>query len=249
MLTCRRCNSEAGSQSETHLRELMTGYDLEPGHADGYRKCRLQAADAAVQAHLTVDPGGAFRFEVVGDAAPKGRDAFFEGLRATRRFTMSVHRPDMQCSNAALIKSAFLLAFASFGYSYILFTPSLAAVARTIVEPKSALLPDDAVVPLSELPEGLSSPSISIVQEPSELQSLLVLLTLRRFGKARIWGVFLPGPSTRGTSLYEGLRGRNAAHSSIRATQILAPPPGPQYPIREPASRHLIHRAWKELCG
>jgi len=250
LLTCRKCNNEAGTAAESHLERVLAWSDLRPGHADEPRRVTLKAEEAHVHARLRIDSDGRHRYDIVGDAAEAGRSEFFENLERTRRFSLVMARPDLVRSQAALLKTAYLLAFASYGYSYIFSTTTLQLLRDRIATPESSSIADRGILQLpDDLQVGLRSRSINIVQKPVDLQSLLVVFSLRRVDAMRSWAVFLPGPGCEAELLYRNLESLAGQDLSLQTTEILYDPPGMQEPVREPTERHRILRLWSRLTG
>jgi hypothetical protein len=250
LLTCKKCNNTLGTDAESDLEAALALRDLRPGHKDGHRKCTLQTSHAAVHAHLVIGEDRAHQFRVVGDASASGREGFFSDLRKELRFAVSMRGSHHAETGAALLKAAYLLAFASFGYSYVFSTPSMHEVRTRIANSGTPSPIDSGIVQFEGLPSGITGPSISIVQAPTTLQSILVTLTLRRkAGDPHVVGVFLPGPDATSLDLYATLADRAMARHEIQGTVLLAPAPGAQIPLRNPAARHALHHEWHRLLG
>jgi hypothetical protein len=250
LLTCKGCNNRLGAQAESELEAALALRDLRPGHRDGHRECILRTGTAAVQAHLKIGEDRALGFEVVGDASADGREAFFNAPRGKFRFTVSLRAPRTTSTEAAIIKAAYLLAFTSFGYGWMFSSPALREIRARIASPRSTSPIDNGVVQLDVLPDGLTSPSISIVHAPSCLRSVLVTLTLqRKNGDPRVVGMFFPGPDTSTLELYDALANRGSIREQIQGAVVVAPAPGAQVPIHNPAHRHDLYLAWQHLCG
>jgi hypothetical protein len=248
VLTCQQCNNMLGSKAESELEAALAQRDLRPGHRDGRRKCTLRTSHAAVHARLQISEGGAYQFEVLRSASASGSQRLFADLRSESRLTVTLRAPRPARTDAALLKAAYLQAFASFGYGYILSSPVMHDIRTRIANSDAPSPIDSGVVRFASPPATLPSPSISVVTAPAALRSILVTLPLRRRGgDLRNVSVFLPGPSATDLALYAELSNRSSAVYDVEGVVVLSPAPGEQTPLRDPSARHVLAYQWRSL--
>ena len=254
LLTCRKCNSETGTRIDRALKDLIRWHDFAPGHSDEPRRCTMEGQDSIVQTRLQLDERGGLRVHIVDKAtSPAEKEMFLSGFRkGNYKFTVSFRLPDVSRAWVSILKSAYLLMFAEFGYSYLLFTRSMDRVRLQIREPDKSHIPKYAVTRFHKLPSGCSAPSLNVVSSPEWLVSFLVLLRLQRYGKAQIWGAFLPAETgiDEPSVLYKEL----ATHTpsgiiNLQAFQLLDHFPGPQSAILKEENRHTVHEARRWLLS
>jgi len=254
LLTCRKCNSETGTRIDRALKDLIRWHDFAPGHSDEPRRCTMGGQDCIVQTRLRLDEKGGLRVHIVDKAtSPAEKEMFLSGFRkGNYKFTASFRLPDVSRAWVSILKSAYLLMFAEFGYSYLMFTRSMDRVRLQIRESDKSHVPKYAVTRFHKLPSGCSAPSLNLISSPEWLISFLVLLRLQRYGKEQFWGAFLPAESgiDKASVLYERLATCTPSGIiNLQAVQLLDHCPGPQRAILNEEDRHTVHEARRWLLS
>jgi len=185
VLTCKPCNSRAGSQLESQARKRENPRDVLRGVATKPAYVRLIAESYSFSADLKVEDG----MLKLRAKDPKVWPAFKEArIRRvadhppiTIQFNNDTYLPSR--ANVAWLRHAYLVLFAVGGYSYI-FQPGLGVVRKQIKEPDAEHIPVFLAAVPGEPP--WSERRIIRVREPERLQSWAV-----QIGR---YLVFLPRP-------------------------------------------------------
>lgn len=237
-LTCGRCNHETGSKLDSHLVQRLKV--LDPTFPVPF-EWSVQENQVRGEAHR--EPDGSW----IGEAIPKMCDpealervqqALDEGV-ARIRFRIDLGY-NTRRSRMALLRSAYLLMFTYFGYSYILHE-TCKEIRRQIENPLADTpLAYSASWPHSPLAKGST---ISIIKDPEDLRSFYVPLRLSRQGNEHYTGVVLPGFGEHPFLAYDTLKGLRGDKTDIRYMVI------PYNPVRlsDPSCKWFLQKLWREL--
>jgi hypothetical protein len=243
-LTCKICNNRAGTELESHLSKKL--------HADAFlsgapgiqmeaRFCPDPSVDltAIVQfmqnrvVDIRYDPNRSNPDDVSKLHEMEDADEI-SGI--TLRFLLGykINRPEV-----ALIRIAYLLAFARFGYGFLI-NHSLERIRYQIQNSAEKNLPDWGILK-GVFPD--SAIGISVIYEPRYLQSFLVVFDLKTgAGKIRC-GVILPGPTKPGLDVYKRIadlkRGKDNMCVEYKARVI----PQDNY-LKDPKLTFASHTYW-----
>jgi hypothetical protein len=174
-LSCKRCNHDAGRHIDVQVRAQEDYLDLLDGRMEGMRDARLEVGGVSVRAEAGLSPDG-LRFI---PSMKRNNPAQFEAHRAAWdalgsgggnvKFSV-VFNYRRTVVAAGWLRSAYLVAFAALGYTYIL-NPRLDIVRRQIHNPKDEILKDI----YSHIAGADPSARLIIrVEDPPELASLSV---------------------------------------------------------------------------
>ena len=128
VLVCRGCNNTAGHLLEHELRKRRDAEDFSAGRLTGAAQVEFEVNDIRVPALARQDQGQITVIGIPSATNPQDLathrswlDAQVElGPAATGSFTIHLRPWDHRLSRVALLKAAYLVAFAAFGYWYIL---------------------------------------------------------------------------------------------------------------------------------
>ncbi|MCW2922399.1 MAG: hypothetical protein JWL76_2273 [Thermoleophilia bacterium] len=189
VLTCRRCNNTAGHELETHLAKAdAVARGEEPVgvgylHLDGMRlpvrECLDQDSGIRLDVNLGVGrPNDRARIrKLIDDAMAAGGEPAITGS-----YRPGPRRWSLACANVARLRTAYLYAFAQYGYSYVI-DRRLDIVRETIIEHAHKGIPASMIVDIDDV--DTENKLIEVV-EPKAYRCLAV-----RIGDAAI---FLPAP-------------------------------------------------------
>lgn len=226
-LTCRSCNNSAGSDLEAHLvqqvrvdaRKLPLGLQM-----------KMAGAQLRGEFHLPAGSNKECRIDIIGKQSdPRQVAEAQRQLKQGRRIDEITLRLDSGFnptrSKAALIRSAYLLMFRTFGYPYV-FDVSAQEIRAQITEPlhetyvlKGIPWRVDATVTLET--------ALAVVRAPAQFRSFVALLRLDE-NPIHVAAVTLPPPGVAGPEFYEAL-----AQSGPQRTCRLLPVPNGFFPFQE----------------
>lgn len=221
-LTCKKCNNTAGTELEKHLAD----HDLLEAFGRAIRgdgevepvTTTVELAGVEQRGEIVIEPGERVTFEGISDINPPGtaeevRDRLnnlsksgeWEGEKI--RLTPHVGY-DPWLLHVALLKAAFLAAFARLGYRYALH-PMLEVVREQIQNPEKQLLPPF----WGQFDDDNSGLELWHVVEP---ESALYVRIDRDI-------VFLPDPSSDSDSYERVLEDREAMWAQGKGRQLAWP--------------------------
>lgn len=246
ILTCKLCNNQAGTELDSHLSRQVQAAEFLDQLPGVEIETRLQP-DPSISLPATTrythegaikvlydpnrsDPTHLNRLQELGESWNVSRLTltFFPGYK--------VNRPEI-----ALIRIAYLLMFAQFGYGFLLH-PSLIPVRQQIAKPQERILPDWGIIDAS-FPDDLVG--VSVISDPRELRSFLVVFNLKTTARETRHGVILPGPTTPGPQVYwkiADLRKENVAIE--HQAHVL---PEDNY-LDDPEDAFVLHTWWDHYC-
>lgn len=211
-LTCKQCNSWSGRELESHLATHFQIQDFQRGEwssSSSQTMPRVEAGNGEIGASIELKKG---KILIVGrkdHSNPELRrklDRYLQSVRGKKEWQFRFH-VKFQYSHSrflvAILRSAYLIMFAYFGYGYI-FDPGLEQVRQQINNPDGFDLAKYAVLKVVEhapLPDYVQR-GVGLVTSPPNLRSFSVALTLNR-DRPEYWGVLMPGPSEEGAQVYE----------------------------------------------
>ena len=199
VLTCAGCNNTTGRTIDSHLHKLLKAREFWKGTYGADLPARIDFAGNSLAVNIRRTAGEAVRMDmfVVKKACdPEAIRRSEESIRNKQQVDgFKLHfgpneTPDTRRSRIALVKSAYLLMFQKFGYSYILHD-LLDPVRQQIQKPKEKILPLSAIVldfDIDQLP-----PTIAMVTPPKQLEACVVPIALHKYGVGKV--VALPSHS------------------------------------------------------
>lgn len=152
-LTCRACNNQAGADSDSHaVARMASVLDAQTIAGTIDREIRAQLTIDSINANVTIrSKGGQIHVDVPAHINPpntsKQLSAKFNQMAADgtwdgQRFSIRPRtRYRLHAAKVADLRSAYLAAFAQYGYRYA-FHPALDVVREQIAEPQSEIISD-----------------------------------------------------------------------------------------------------------
>jgi len=170
VLTCRQCNNRAGRQLEGELKKRRNAEDFARGALSSETRIRIEVGDGSqTRASATHDPDG---LRVVGAPQASPPDAVASSTAwwdaqvgqeiQGSRFTIHLEPFHIHRSNVALLKAAYLAAFAAFGYRFV-WRPEMDPVRAEIADPGAHL----SMIPILTSPElEIESHRLMVARSP-----------------------------------------------------------------------------------
>jgi hypothetical protein len=196
-ITCRGCNSTAGHTVDAELRLAETIREFGLRRMTKPMPATFRFAGIEQRVEALFDPDG---LSIVGVSKQNHPDtasamtAAFDEVVAERStnvvFKLSFRTPDFRKASIGWLRAAYLVAFATLGYRYIL-REELEEVRQQIRDPAAEILKRYCVI----TQKGPADRCITFVSEPLELKSVIVFVNP--------YAVFLPSDESAGT--YERL--------------------------------------------
>ena len=223
-LTCKPCNNDAGRGVDAHMKRRDNVHRMMAGTMDDFRPIIANVGAASVHANFYNGPGGILLFGVPRANPPASNETLqaelARAIEATQnfRFGVTAHRDEFDNWLATIgwLRSAYLIAFAVFGYAYI-FQNRLRAVRDQLAAPEAKIIHTFSIY----LPqENLATNQCFIVDEPAPLRSLAV-----RMGRQVVLLPFVTD------GLYEELAARSQISQNFEVPLTGRPLPWPNEPM------------------
>ena len=218
-LTCRQCNNRSGSQLESHLvRRVRVDSGKSPSSV------RLTVGGVVQRGEILLEPEGdpQIRINVIGRQSDPRLAAEMERLVADGKDEMHLQVNSGYVplrSLVALVRSAYLLMFRTFGYRYVL-DSSAVAIREQILKPTAET---DVLTGASWRVDAGAPPSTSLAlaKAPDDRSGFVAFLALDA-DSGHVAAVTLPPPGVDGEEFY-----RTLAESQARRTYHLSVLPEP----------------------
>jgi HNH endonuclease len=192
VLTCRKCNNDTGSKFDAEVHKQQRLWQFLSGQSERPETATftVDGITTRVEMHVTGQTGMLFIGvpEINNPADVELTDEHMRMLSETRskdfRFAVSPrvkYLPDR--ARVSWIRTAYLAAFAFFGWKYIL-QPTLQPIREQLMNPSAVTLPSLSMYDPNGNP---GRRELWVVKEPAEHRSLLVISGRH--------GVFLPLPN------------------------------------------------------
>jgi hypothetical protein len=223
VLTCRSCNTRAGTEVDSQMLHLEQMYDFAQGTMTRRARARLEIGGEALNVELLASGSGIQLVGVPRANDPRGQaraEAELERLARDQQWDgyqfriTSYQRFRGRAALVGWLRAAYLAAFAALGYRYIV-RPELQIVRAQLADTTAEILP---VFSMTMPAARRAERRLLLVEQPSWLRSLCV-----QMGRH---AVFLPGLSAA-RGLYDRLArrsGRNR-HAELQLTGKLVPWP------------------------
>ncbi len=222
VLTCRKCNSEAGHKLDGHLLKRLEDIDFFEFMPYSKKQAILDNKGNKVSSVISIDSQGIFNINVDRkNSKPEYADGFFSNYTVTKYnpflnfdtlgqedevrydFNMKVcDRSNERHAEVALLKIAYLYAFQKFGNGFII-NPNLSKVREQILNPEKEILPRPFWIKYNFPAEVLG---LNIINKPTDLQCFLVIFELATKSGRRQFAIALPGATKPGLMIYENMK-------------------------------------------
>ena len=203
LLTCKKCNNEAGYTLDHHLKTGLDVLTFTEGIPSAKIKARIQT-EGSNPFHSTVSFDKEknqirFRYDRKNPYAKKQ----FQKLRHSKnpKINFSFTNSPQKRFDIALLRIAHLYLFKKFGYSYLL-SNSGQLVREQIVKPK-----EDILKPLvSSGQQWNQYDGVYTIGEPIDFNSYIAVFQLITSDTPRKFAVVLPGPNGTDIEYYQSLK-------------------------------------------
>lgn len=220
LLLCKKCNNSAGSELDVKLMEYLNVKPFNEAQPEGsvmLKNSTFKGGPLDVRGTMELKRIDANSFYIDLKATDRYRkDRFDSILKADKiEITYKPHEtPSLHIVQTALLKIAYLIAFAKFGHPFIL-NPNYDAIRAQISNPSATILPIKGVLMNTSLGVGFH-----LISEPKNFIGFAIVFELSYNGKKDIHAVLLNHPDTPDLDFYKGLVVHQAEVKQIRATKI-----------------------------
>ena len=205
-LTCKQCNSEAGRHLDFHLTERLLEADRRALSPNSFSRVKVTNNGVTVQANLLVSNDG----EIKMHHSEKNNNLiklleFIDAVHPIEnpKIDIDFGQPKTEYSRfeIALLKSAYILTFAKFGYSFIL-GGEYDVVREQILNPTRKIYPDGFYTNKTFLKQGYEG--VNQCNSPGA-EGLFCVFSLTIATSSRRYGIHLPIPTMPAWQLVKNL--------------------------------------------
>ncbi|MBN1136472.1 MAG: hypothetical protein JXM73_07795 [Anaerolineae bacterium] len=248
VLTCKICNNQAGTEIESHLHQKLRADQFFSGVPGVEIETRFRP-DSSVDLTATTHFSPEGTIEINYDPArsdPAQIDRLHElemagtisSIQLVFRLGYHANRPQV-----ALLRIGYLLAFAQLGYGFLI-NANLRVIRGQIDNPTSKILPSWGIIGAGIPDEALG---VSVISQPPELRSFLVVFDLKNLEKEMRYGVILPGPTEPGLNVYHYIAELEKATGGTAVEHTIHTLHQDDY-LRDPSLAFASHTHWDYYC-
>ena len=207
LLTCKECNNESGRNLDEELRKKLILEEFSKKVPGSQIDAKMQFSSGLFTScamSYREDGGLSVHLFKNGLKAKKGKRKCFpkvsESIRETgfNNTLLNIKTYKPKRPRIALLRVAYLLAIAKFGYSF-LFNDNLEAIRNQIKHPDKGIINNFGII---ESNHNSYDEGVYIVSKPSELRSFLIIFKLNTGKQVSLHSVVLPGFNENGLEIY-----------------------------------------------
>jgi hypothetical protein len=222
-LTCRECNSTAGSTLESQLVRRLERDDFLAGVRTRPLPGRVSVGEGEIAGEVYMYPDRIELHGMPSISSPKRHGAAVSILRSgvmPEEVGLSLRWECKGLSSwIAVLRMGYLLAFYNFGYAYIMH-PNLQQVRDQIRNPEQQVIPTEVIGLLGEWPHAANQ--LVLVYAPSQLRCFYAVLRLST-EVVRHMGVVLPGLDGESREIYNRWRDAPLAPTGTQFRTVFVP--------------------------
>jgi hypothetical protein len=227
-LACAECDNKAGHTVDIHLKHRLETEDFFQGHSPSTRRIQLMMGGRKVPAeiriglredgtpclefHIDYRRSPPHEFNALTNALEKG--TMPENAEINIEGTVPFNHP---MSRLAMLRSAYLMMFRHFGYSYICHR-NVEPVRQQLLHPNEQILPGLPILRVPEHPRHVNT--VALVTTP-EYQSFFVPMQFVTEGKQKVcMGVFMPGLGEDSPAIFQRLCTPENEHLNFKYVEV-----------------------------
>jgi hypothetical protein len=212
-LTCKNCNSKSGHELDIHLLNRLQELDSELFLKNSKANVTIELNGNKINGIVDIDQKG----KVILDLQPNRsnpietrklmKDLFppviTKEVFETPKINYKLHKRSKESrADVALLRIAYLIAYSTFGNSFLI-NGGLFKVREQILNPDKEILPKPYWIKY-DFPK--EAEGINLIIQPKELRCFLVIFNLVTKSQSRQIAIVLPGPSKNGLQIYEYIK-------------------------------------------
>ena len=204
IITCKKCNNEAGSLYEAELAIKMNFEASKNGIDDALIKAKFEAKDLPKHYKSFIKKNNKREIILDFSTKAKNKNPFLKNwLEITSKTNdwegkLTIQRPDDKKILKAILKAAYIICFINWGYEFVFSTNG--ELIRNVLSDKEEYpmqfpfwFDENNLANHIQIPLGLH-----IIEKPLELQTFVVNIPLKLSGYSSIASVLIPYPGELG---------------------------------------------------
>ncbi|WP_456459244.1 hypothetical protein [Reichenbachiella sp.] len=205
ILTCNTCNNQSGTKYDSHLLNQTRAENFLRRKEGGQKEVVIQINNKSkikgIAKNLPNDTLGIHFINKSNPMAQPDIDHLFKNWNSGQ-FKLDIKGGNPKLFNIAKLRIAYLLAFAKFGYGYIM-NWQTQIIRSQLSNPNDAIIEHLGIVKLN-FEEDISG--IFLVKHPKNIVGFLALFDLMESGHKSKVAVLLPGLHKTDETLYDELK-------------------------------------------
>lgn len=208
VLTCKTCNSKAGHDLDIHVLNVLKEEALQNLSPNSGGKVVIEKDSKKMNGTIKIDENRLAHLDLRPEISNPSDTKYIVNKVINRRFknvkteeltVIFKKNGNLRRSEVGLLRLAYLLAFAKFGYGFIV-NLNLPKIREQIQNPDKDILKQVFCIKTNFGDNYLGT---NIIHSPKELFGFLVVFKLKSQSFNRNFGVILPGPTSPGMEIYD----------------------------------------------
>jgi len=264
ILTCKMCNSTAGHKLDAHLLHILEDESFKgfsPNskadvtyHKDGKKMNGDIKIDENGKWHMNFDP----KRSNPKDANYILKELNSRSIRVVDYETLMNYKSDSfkfnfkarerglnRNAEVNMLRIAYLLAFAKFGYGFII-NPNLYKIREQILNPNEDILKQVFWLRYDFTDNYIGT---HIIFHPKEMISFLIVFKLKTKSFNRNFGIVLPGPNPPGLKVYDFINDKLCVGDGTENCEFLMQPFSNTNFVSEERYAFASHQLWQNILN
>lgn len=204
-LTAKLLNNQSGHLFDVKIQEYINEEEFKEGLSVFPTKFKINK-DFSLRG--LISRSEKLEFHIQTKSFHQGAERFLNLWKSQAEFCVELSLPKSKRPDLAFLRIAYLLAFGKLGYSLLFggasyVNQNMELLREQLEKPEASLI---ANIPIlrEQFPDDFLG--VSIIKNPKELRSVLVVFDLETENKKHRYGVLLPGPDKYGFKVYDCLK-------------------------------------------
>lgn len=201
-MTTKLLNNQSGHLFDNDLKKFINAMEFKEGLSAIPTKFKINK-NLSLRGEISKQELLEFYFKP--KTFHQGAERFLDVWKSQEQFSIDFPLPKFKRPDLAFLRVAYMLAFSELGYSLLFgginyVNNNMELIRKQLEKPETQLVTD---IPI--LREDFSDDflGVSIIKNPKELRSVLVVFDLETENKKHRYGVLLPGPDAYGFKAYD----------------------------------------------
>lgn len=262
ILTCKNCNSTAGHQLDAHLLHILEDESFKIFNPNSKADVAYEKDGKKMNGEIKIDSEGKWHMNFDPKRSnPKDTSYMMGKLNSGSKKVMDYedlmnYKPDNFKFNIKpkergiernaeinMLRIAYLLAFAKFGYGFII-NGNLYKIREQILNPKKEILRHTFWLRY-DFPDNYIG--TNIIFQPKEMISFLVVFKLKTKSFNRNFGIVLPGPNPPGLNVYDFINDKLCVGDGTKQCDFLMQPFSNKSFVLQERYAFASHELWQNI--
>ena len=253
VLTCKTCNSKAGHDLDIHLLNVLKEEALQNMNPNSKGKVVIEKDNNKMNGTIKITKNKETQLDLRPEISNPSNTKYIVDKILNKRFRTKTEefsvifkkRGNLRRAEIGLLRLAYLLAFAKFGYGFIM-NLNLQKIREQIQNPDKDILKQVFCLKANFEDNYLGT---SIIYEPKELFGFLVVFKLKSQNFNRNFGVILPGPTPPGMGVYSFIDNKLNMNDGTKDINFLMQPFASTNFLLDKKYAFASHELWHHIVS